>query len=118
MRAIFPRCLILIALFMPTVARCQTAHAGITGVVRDPASHGISGATVHVRQTQTGFTRTVATDAAGAFAIDGLPIGAYSIEVSHAGFNTARSAEIELLVGQTRNLKVKLQISGLTQELN
>lgn len=118
MDVISPRCLIFIALFIPAIAQCQTAHAGITGVVRDPANHAISGATIHIRQTQTGFTRKAATDTAGAFAIDGLPIGAYSIEVSHAGFNTARSAELELLVGQTRNLKVKLQISGLAQTMN
>ncbi len=103
MDAIFLRWLIFIVLFMPTIAQCQTAHAGITGVVKDPASHGIIGATIHVRQVQTGFARTAATDAAGAFTMDGLPIGSYSIEVSHAGFNTARSAEIELLIGQTRN---------------
>ena len=105
--------LILIAFLTPINTQCQSGHAGITGVVRDPASHGIPAAAIHVRQAQTGFTRSATTNADGAFMIDGLPIGTYSIEVSHAGFSAARSGEIELMIGQTRNLNVKLQLSGV-----
>jgi len=110
--------LILIAFLTPINTQCQSGHAGITGVVRDPANHGISAAAIRVRQAQTGFTRSATTNAAGVFMIDGLLIGTYSIEVSHAGFSPARSGEIELMIGQTRNLNIKLQLSGLSQRLD
>jgi hypothetical protein len=118
MRDISSLFLILVSFFIPASIQCQTSATEIAGVVWDAASHGVSGAVIHVRQSQTGFIRTATTDDGGAFTIPNLPIGTYSVEVSHEGFRTARAENIELLIGQTRNLKVKLQLSGRAQHVN
>ena len=54
----------------------------IAGVVRDPAGHPISSATVHVAAT------TAQTASDGRFSVD-VADGTYDVTVSHAGFKAA-----------------------------
>jgi iron complex outermembrane receptor protein len=56
--------------------------ATLSGTVKDPTGHPISGATVSVANV-----RSVTTDTAGAFALD-LPDSAYEVRVTHPGFET------------------------------
>src|SRR5690242_5841160 len=56
--------------------------AALSGTVKDPTGNPISGATVSVANV-----RSVATDAAGAFALD-LPDSEYELRVTHPGFET------------------------------
>ncbi|HET8773824.1 MAG TPA: TonB-dependent receptor [Thermoanaerobaculia bacterium] len=64
------------ALFLVVLA------ATLSGTVKDPTGTPISGATVSVANV-----RSVATDAAGAFALD-LPDSEYELRVTHPGFET------------------------------
>lgn len=54
--------------------------ATLSGTVKDPTGHPLSGATVSVVNV-----RSITTDAAGAFALD-LPESAYELRVTHPGF--------------------------------
>ena len=56
--------------------------ATLSGTVKDPTGHPLSGATVSVANV-----RSVTTDAAGAFALD-LPDSTYDVRVTHPGFET------------------------------
>jgi len=56
--------------------------ATLSGTVKDPTGHPLSGATVSIANV-----RSVTTDAAGAFALD-LPESAYELRVTHPGFAT------------------------------
>lgn len=56
--------------------------ATLSGTVKDPTGHPLSGATVAVANV-----RSVTTDAAGAFALD-LPESEYELRVTHPGFAT------------------------------
>ncbi|HEY6372201.1 MAG TPA: MG2 domain-containing protein [Candidatus Sulfotelmatobacter sp.] len=63
--------------------------AEIVGTVADPSGAMVAGASVTIRDTSTGKTRTVAANGAGQFTLAGLPAGRYDLRVSLAGFKTA-----------------------------
>ena len=64
-------CAAVLAILAITAA-AQTETGQITGTVTDPSGAGIPGATVTVRSTGTGTTRTVTTSADGAYTVTNL----------------------------------------------
>ena len=72
---------------------CVTQSAGATvlatvrGVVHDPSHRPISGAEVQVAAVASQYRAKLASDAAGAFEINALPLGEYSVTVTAAGFS-------------------------------
>ena len=64
--------------------------SGLKGVVHDPQHHPVPGAEVVLNRTD--IARTATTDSNGEFAIGDVPVGAYTISVSAAGFRTASVA--------------------------
>src|SRR5260370_18463015 len=85
------------------LALCQVDRATLTGTVRDPSGAVVAEAKVSLRYPATGLTRTVASNASGAYLIGGLPVGAPVLEIRKPGFRTLRSA-IELNVGEHMSL--------------
>ena len=59
----------------------------------------LPGVTVTVTQTDTGFTRTVATEANGTWVMTNLPTGPYRLEISLQGFKSYVQTGIVLQVG-------------------
>jgi hypothetical protein len=66
--------------------------AEIAGTVSDPTGAVISAASVEVRATSSGKSRTAKTNAAGQFSLSALPAGAYTVKVSSAGFRSVMRA--------------------------
>jgi hypothetical protein len=64
-------------LMFSSLAIAQGSTAQINGTVRDDSGGVLPGATVTATQTDTGFTRSVTTDAAGAYTLPNLPLGPY-----------------------------------------
>src|SRR5262245_2062445 len=79
--------LALLLLFIPAVSQAQSsANSGqISGQVLDPTGAATPGVEVTVRQVETNYTRTAATDAEGRYAVGPVPIGAYDVTVKPAG---------------------------------
>jgi iron complex outermembrane recepter protein len=84
----------------------------IAGVVRDPAGHPVSSATVRVASTST------QTSSDGRFAVD-VPDGTYDVTVSHAGFTTvqrsiATGTDVEITLSP--RLAESMIVSGIRAE--
>jgi len=60
--------------------------AQIVGSITDPTGAVIANASVEVRETLTGKTRTAKTTDAGQFSLSGLPAGEYAVRVLSPGF--------------------------------
>jgi hypothetical protein len=80
-----------VALFLSLVSFtsfvvAQTSNGTITGVVRDATGAVISGATVVVTNEATASKRDVTSTAEGAFRVDAVEPGPYTIHVEKAGF--------------------------------
>jgi hypothetical protein len=112
---------VLLALAFPValVAQSQATTGVIRGTVSDPSASPVAGATVLLRETQTGFQRQIATDARGFFAASLMPLGVYDVTARAVGYSEARRTGIRLGVGETVNLVLQLaavQLQPVTVE--
>ena len=93
-------------------AFAQVDRATIAGTVKDVTSGVLPGADVVVRSVATGAIRTVVSEASGAYRVAGLSPGVYVVEISFPGFNSARVADVQLRVAETRTIDVTLQVAA------
>src|SRR6266545_1482524 len=83
---------LLLALGLPIAAAAQSqATTGIIrGVVSDASGQPVAGASVTLRETQTGFQRQITTNDRGVFVASVLPLGTYDVTARAAGRGSAR----------------------------
>ncbi len=89
-------------------ADAQTFRGTILGTVTDSSGLAIAGATVTIKNTGTGLTRTVATSEDGTYSVPELPIGTYSVTVEMTGFRKATLSGIQLEVAAERRADISL----------
>jgi len=93
-------------------ANAQTFRGGINGTVTDHTGAAIANATVVAVQTETGSTHTTISSSSGDFLFQDLPLGAYSVTASFAGFQTVKTDKITVSAGSTYTLSIKLPLSS------
>ena len=81
---------ILASMFLATWT-CAQGDASLWGSVNDTSGAGIVGATIAIRNLETGKERILTTDESGRFNAPALVVGRYEISASRAGFRTDRS---------------------------
>jgi hypothetical protein len=96
----------------------QTITATVQGVVRDASHAVLPGATVTLRERDTGFVRTTTTDAAGAYVLSYVPAGTYDLTIELTGFKTVQREALRFEVGQEATIPVALEIGGVTETIN
>jgi hypothetical protein len=108
--------LIAAPLASPLVA--QGVSAQLSGTVKASSGAAVAGATVVIRNSETGFVRTVQTDATGRYVATALPVGPYTVGVTKAGFQAASNIKVNLNLGDAAPLNIKLaQESSTTVEV-
>ena len=112
--------ILLLTALMSVVSttRAQDNVAALTGTVTDTTGAAIPNAAVEVANSSTGSVRTTVTSGAGTYYVGDLAIGTYQLKVNAPRFSTEQISDIELVVGQTRSLNVKLQIGSVAQQVN
>ncbi|MGC1462747.1 MAG: carboxypeptidase-like regulatory domain-containing protein [Terracidiphilus sp.] len=113
---------ILLALLTPLIVLSMTAHAQIvggtiSGLVKDSTGASLAGATVTVRQVETGATRVLTTNGDGRFYAPSVPVGDYLVSVAHDGFETGRQSGISLAIGQSLQLNFALGVEKSQQQI-
>src|SRR5206468_4241107 len=78
----------------------------------------LPGVTVTATQTNTGFSRTDVTDAAGSYVMPNHPIGPYRLEVALQGFRTYVRTGIVLQVGATPTINAVLGVGTLEETVS
>ncbi|MFN7924769.1 MAG: carboxypeptidase regulatory-like domain-containing protein [Bryobacteraceae bacterium] len=109
----FLSCLFVTALLVPG----QTITSRIRGVVSDPSGAVVPGAEVSVLHESTGLKRSVASSAAGQFALEAMPLGKYTLTVTMQGFKKFSSTGNELQVGEPLTLDVRLETGSITEQV-
>lgn len=84
----------------------------IEGTVTDPTGAVVPGAKIDITNTNTGFTRSVETDANGFFRFTVLPLGAYSLKAEAKGFQTATRDGIIVNAGSTATVNIPLGVQA------
>jgi hypothetical protein len=90
----------------------------LSGTVSDSSGAVVSGATVTVKETDTGAIRSVSTDSAGRYQMFSLPVGFYELRVSKRGFAEESRTGIHLAVGQDAVANVTLKLGELQQQVS
>src|SRR5712664_83969 len=92
-----------------------TASATIQGTVTDKSGAVVSGAQVVAKNKATDLTRTATTSDTGYYRFELLPVGAYTVTVTKAGFGTVAQT-VETLIGQVATVNAELK-PGATSEV-
>ncbi|MGO8760020.1 MAG: carboxypeptidase regulatory-like domain-containing protein [Terracidiphilus sp.] len=108
---------VVLLLAASIAAHAQVMGATVTGVVRDSSGAVLSGATVTVRQAETGATRVLVTDSEGRFFAPSLTVGPYTIAVEHNGFSRQEQTGITLTVGESLPVNFALAVASVKQEV-
>jgi Outer membrane receptor proteins, mostly Fe transport len=98
---------------------CVSAHAQsqsttglIQGTIDDPNGAVVPGATIVVRNTETGFERTVTSNSDGFFSAPLLPLGKYRVTVEKQGFAQSVFENVQVTIGQTLNLHIDMKVGS------
>lgn len=114
MRTLIGVGIVLLALGAGTSA-AQVTNAVLQGIVTDPQGAVLPGASVQVRNAESGLTRDVVTDERGFYRAPALPPGRYDVTASLDGFTAAVRSGLVLTVGQTATVDVNLGLASLTE---
>ena len=98
--------LLLLAGAIP--ARAQ-GGASIGGAVIDASGSTIPGATVKIKNAETGAVRSVVTDDAGRYEAPLLEVGSYEVSAEKAGFQVSE-VRITLVLGQRAAVDLTLSV--------
>ena len=101
----------------PLAARAQVVGATLSGTVRDASGAALSGATVVVRQLETGAARRLTTGADGRYAAPSLPVGDYTVTASHDGFAAQERTGISLVVAQSLDVDFQLSVDSVKTDV-
>ena len=92
----------------------QTSSGSLIGDVADEKSVQLSGASITASSVATGFSRSTATDDRGAYRIDDLLPGQYTVVAQHSGFRKVTISSILIEVDQKTRLDFKMYAGAET----
>lgn len=100
------------------LAQSQATTGTIQGTIVDPNGAVVSGASVNVKNVQTGSERTVVTNSDGFFTAPLLPLGRYRVTTDATGFSKSILENVDVNVGQTLALKIDMKIGSATETVD
>ena len=109
--------LLLAAILFAPVAKAQNANTGeIKGSVMDPSAAVVPGATVSIKNVQTGVITPTTTNQSGLYDVPFLAPGNYTITFSKEGFRNFVREGVVLQI-ETLEISATLQVGTSTQEI-
>jgi len=108
--------LVILMTYMGGLA-AQTSTGTITGQVFDSSGAALPNASVRLSLVANGTTRETKTNEEGAFSAPVIPPGVYAVTVTAPGFAEKTLRDVTLLVDQTLNLKIDMQVGDVGQSV-
>ena len=109
----------LAVLLIPATSRAQGSGAAtIAGVVRDTSQAALPGVTIEATSPAlTGSVRTAVTDGNGAYRIEELRPGTYTVTYTLPGFSVVRRGGLDLPPSFTATVDVELAVGSLEETI-
>jgi hypothetical protein len=98
-------------------AQAQKTLGGITGTVSDATGSVLTDVTVALVNDQTQLTRSLKTSASGGYDFVNLPIGTYTLTITHDGFETQKIPSIMVQANRTATVNATLRIGQVGQTI-
>src|SRR5579864_5891297 len=111
--------LLAVVLELSLTALAQQTLGGITGTVTDKSGSVLPDTTITIVGDQTTLTRTQKTNGQGSYDFVNLPIGTYTVTVTHDGFQSEKLPSILVQANRTATLNVSMKVGqvGTTIEV-
>ncbi|HEX6494474.1 MAG TPA: carboxypeptidase-like regulatory domain-containing protein, partial [Acidobacteriaceae bacterium] len=98
-------------------SHAQVVGGSIGGVITDASGAAIPGATVVIRNQETGSERQLVTNGEGLYSAPSVPVGRYSVSATGQGFATQQHDGIIVTVGQSVRANLVLSASQVSQRV-
>ncbi len=98
-------------------AKAQTFRGTILGTVTDSSGLPVTGATVVVKNKETGLARTTQTSEDGSYTVTELPIGTYTVTISQGGFQTSVTSDVVVNVAGERRVDITLKPGQVSERV-
>jgi Carboxypeptidase regulatory-like domain len=105
----------MLALVLWSTSAWGQVSATMSGRVEDASGAAVSGASVTVKNLETGGARTTTTDESGNFRILSLSVGPQEVQAEKPGFKTAIRSGVHLVVGQEAIVDLRLEVGEVTE---
>jgi Carboxypeptidase regulatory-like domain len=109
---------IVVVSLLTAAAYGQVDQGRIGGVVKDPSGALIPGATLIVKNVNTGEEKKTVTGDNGEYVVTALRPSTYSVKASLPGFADSESSSIQVVVGQKLTLDFTLRPANLAQTVD
>ncbi len=107
----------LLILFAAGSTHAQTDRATLEGTVTDSSSAILAGTTVKITAITTAQSLQRTTNASGNYRFPGVAAGFYVVEASRNGFKTKLIEDVELQVGETHTLDIRLDVGEVAERV-
>jgi len=108
---------ILACVLLTVLPAFSQVTAAISGRIEDASGAPVRGASVTLKNLETGATRNLTTGDSGDYSAVSLPVGPYQLRAEKSGFRTQVRNGIDLVVGQEAVVRLRLEVGDLTQEV-
>ena len=107
--------LICWVLLLPIGASAQEFRGTVSGSVTDPSGSVVPGASVEIKEINTGSINKTVSDNAGQYVLPFLPPGDYTITVERAGFETMARSNITVQGQAHLIINLALKVGSASQ---
>jgi hypothetical protein len=108
---------LLMISFQSLTAQQTVTSATLSGRVQDFSGANVTGARLTATHKETNQRQETSTDADGRYRFAYLQVGTYTLTIEAQGFTSAH-AEITVTVGQALELPLRLEVAGVTAQVN
>src|SRR5213592_4599181 len=109
--------LVIVALLCAVAPRvsAQATGAVVAGTLVDAQGAVLPGATVTIRNDDTGVTRSTVSEPDGTYRIGGLPPGRYTFSYELQGFGKVDVQAVPLTIGQELRRDVRMAVQAVQE---
>ncbi len=114
--SLFPAAVVL---FLGALSsHAQQSLGALSGTVTDQTGAIVPNSTITLLDDQTAAKRTAASNSAGNYSFQALPIGTYSLTITVPGFNTEKVSSILIQANRTASLPIKLRAGDVSTSVD
>ena len=110
-------CVLGLCLVISHPLRAQVAGGNLSGTITDPSGSVVPNAEVVIKNSATGITKNITTNADGFYSAANLVPGNYEVSVSATGFNTEVKKGIVINVGAQPVFNLVLEIGAVANRV-
>jgi hypothetical protein len=114
-RVLLSAALLTAALLVAAPLQAQSTGGVISGTITDVQGLALPGVTVNARNVESGFTRSVVTEADGRYRMAALPPGRYALRAELQGFTAVDVQDLTLTIGSELTHSLTMQVTGVAE---